>query len=91
MSKTNKAASAYERIPYIMVFDETALFKDTYGGEVGRVTLKAHLLRPRDRPSRSVIVFIHPIGGGEYLLLPVALVQLGFPVLYCTSRYTCLH
>ena len=87
MSKTNKAASAYERIPYIMVFDETALFKDPYGGEVGRVTLKAHLLRPRDRPSRSVIVFMHPIGGGEYLPMPVALAKAGFHVIYCNSRY----
>lgn len=78
---------AYERIPYIIVFDEQATFKDTYGGEIGRVTLKAHLLRPVDQPSRSVIIFMHPIGGGEYLPMPTALARAGFHVIYCNSRY----
>ncbi len=87
MSSTNRAASAYERIPYIIVFDETAQFKDTYGGEIGRVTLKAHLLRPRDSQSRTVIIFMHPIGGGEYLPMPVGLAKAGFHVIYCNSRY----
>lgn len=80
-------STGYERIPYIIVFDEKAAFKDTYGGEIGRVTLKAHLLRPRNRPSKTVIVFMHPIGGGEYLPLPVALAKAGHHVIYCNSRY----
>jgi len=29
----------YERIPYIIVFNEKAVFKDTYGGQYGQVTL----------------------------------------------------
>lgn len=87
MASQSDAPSGYERIPYILVFEEQAAFKDTYGGEVGRVTLKAHLLRPRGRPSKTVIVFMHPIGGGEYLPMPVALAKAGFHVIYCNSRY----
>lgn len=87
MASQSEAPSGYERIPYILVFEEQAAFKDTYGGEVGRVTLKAHLLRPRGRPSKTVIVFMHPIGGGEYLPMPVALAKAGFHVIYCNSRY----
>ena len=84
---TTSSQQAYERIPYIIVFDETAGFKDTYGGEISRVTLKAHLLRPKNQPSKSVIVFMHPIGGGEYLPMPIGLAKAGFHVIYCNSRY----
>jgi pimeloyl-ACP methyl ester carboxylesterase len=79
--------SVYERIPFLVTFEEQAGFKDTYAGEIGRVVLKAHLLRPRQRPSTTVIVFMHPIGGGEYLPLPVALAKAGIHVIYCNSRY----
>lgn len=78
---------AYERIPYLVIFEEQARTKDTYGGEFGRVVLKAQLLRPRDRPSRTVLLFMHPIGGGEYLPLPTALAAAGHHVIYCSSRY----
>lgn len=77
----------YERIPYIIVFSEKAAFKDTYGGEVGQVTLKAHLLRPKGVQSDTVIVLMHPIGGGEYLPMPAGLARAGFHVIYCNSRY----
>jgi pimeloyl-ACP methyl ester carboxylesterase len=77
----------YERIPYIIVFSEKAAFKDTYGGEVGQVTLKAHLLRPKGIESDTVIVLMHPIGGGEYLPMPSGLARAGFHVIYCNSRY----
>lgn len=77
----------YERIPYIIVFSEKAAFKDTYGGAVGRVTLKAHLMRPKDVESDTVIVLMHPIGGGEYLPMPAGLAKAGHHVIYCNSRY----
>ena len=82
-----KSQSTYERVPYLVTFEEPTRSKDTYGGEIGRVVLKAHLLRPRDRPSRTVLVFMHPIGGGEYLPMPVALAVAGHHVIYCSSRY----
>jgi len=77
----------YERVPYIIVFSEQAAFKDTYGGQVGNVALKAHLLRPKNHPSDRVIVLMHPIGGGEYLPMPTALARAGYHVIYCNSRY----
>jgi pimeloyl-ACP methyl ester carboxylesterase len=76
----------YERIPYVIRFQERAGFKDTYAGELGAVTLKAHLLRPRNA-SKTVIVFMHPVGGGEYLPLPTALAGAGHHVIWCNSRY----
>ena len=45
------AVPGYDRIPFLVLFEERAGFKDTYAGEIGRVVLKAHLLRPRGRPS----------------------------------------
>lgn len=76
-----------ERTPYLLLFQEkSAPFKDVYGG-VDRVVLRSHLLRPSGSKSRSVIIFMHPIGGGEYLPLPMALAKAGHHVIYCQSRY----
>ena len=76
----------YERIPYLVVFDETAAFKDTYAGQIGKVTLEAHLLKP-ETPSDTVVVMMHPIGGGAYLPMPGALAKLGVHVIYGNSRF----
>lgn len=76
----------YERIPYLIAYMDKAAYKDTYGGASGWGALKAHLLKP-PKPSKTVIVFMHPIGGGEYLPLPVALAKAGHHVIYCNSRY----
>ncbi|SLJ99597.1 alpha/beta hydrolase [Novosphingobium mathurense] len=76
----------YERTPYLVIFDETAAFKDTYSGQVGKVVLEAHLLKP-ETPSDTVVLFMHPIGGGAWLPLPSALAKTGTHVIYCNSRY----
>ncbi len=76
----------YERIPYLVVFDESAAFKDTYAGQVGKVALEAHLLKP-EVPSDTVVVMMHPIGGGAWLPMVAALARLGCHVIYCNSRY----
>jgi pimeloyl-ACP methyl ester carboxylesterase len=76
-----------DRTPYLLVFQEkTSAFKDVYGG-VDNVVLRAHLMRPPQSVSDTVIVFMHPIGGGEYLPLPMALAKAGHHVIYCQSRY----
>jgi len=76
-----------ERIPYLLLFKEKSLpFKDVYGG-VDMVVLRAHLLRPPASRSDTVILFMHPLGGGEYLPLPMALAKAGHHVIYCQSRY----
>ncbi|MBK6512375.1 MAG: alpha/beta fold hydrolase [Haliea sp.] len=76
-----------ERTPYLMLLQEAySSFKDVYGG-VDHVVLRAHLLRPPGSRSDTVIIFMHPIGGGEYLPLPMALAKAGHHVIYCQSRY----
>jgi pimeloyl-ACP methyl ester carboxylesterase len=86
-SDARKAGGEYDRAPFLVRFEEGSAFKDTYAGEIGTVTLKAHHLRPRNRPSKTVTVFMHPIGGGEYLPLPNTLAAAGHHVIYCNSRY----
>lgn len=77
----------YDRIPYMIVFQEKASFKDTYAGRMDFVGLEAHLLKPKTVVSSTVIVFMHPIGGGAYLPMVSALAKKGFHVIYCNSRY----
>jgi len=79
--------ASYERIPYLIMFEDRGPYKDTYAGEIGKVVLKSHLLRPENSTSSTVIIFMHPIGGGEYLPMPIGLAKAGHHVIYCQSRY----
>lgn len=64
--------SRYERrtirphqcIPYLVVFDDTSAYRDTDGGSPSRWCWESYLLRPTGKPSDTVIIFMHPIGGG---------------------------
>jgi pimeloyl-ACP methyl ester carboxylesterase len=81
------ADRGFERTPYLLLFeDQRGPYKDVYGG-VDHVVLRSHLLRPPGSESNTVIVFMHPVGGGEYLPLPMALARAGHHVIYCQSRY----
>ncbi|WP_235737673.1 alpha/beta hydrolase [Nocardioides alcanivorans] len=77
----------YERIPYLVVFEDDSAYRDTYGGVTESVVLESYLLRPKDVDSDTVIVFMHPIGGGAYLPMSNALPRAGHHVIYCNSRY----
>lgn len=77
----------YDRIPYLVVFDDDSPYRDTYGGVTEKVVLESYLLRPKEVPSDTVIVFMHPIGGGAYLPMSNALPRAGHHVIYCNSRY----
>lgn len=77
----------YERIPYLVVFDDLSAYQDTYGGVTESVVLESYLLRPKGVASKNVIVFMHPIGGGAYLPMTNALARAGHHVIYCNSRY----
>ena len=57
----------YDRIPYIVVFANTTGTRDVYGGVAELVVMESYLLKPRNKPSDTVVVFMHPIGGGAYL------------------------
>lgn len=76
----------YERTPYLVIFDEVSAFKDTYAGEIGKVVVEAHHLKP-ETPSDSVVIFSHPIGGGAYLPLIGTLAKRGVHTIYCNTRY----
>jgi triacylglycerol esterase/lipase EstA (alpha/beta hydrolase family) len=75
------------RSPILIVFEEKSPFKDTYAGEIGRVALQAHLIKPAERPSKTVVVFMHPTGGGAYLPMLNALAKTGVHTVWCDSRY----
>jgi alpha-beta hydrolase superfamily lysophospholipase len=76
----------YERKPLIISFNETSAFKDVYAGVDSVVVLEAHLLVP-ERESKTLVVMMHPIGGGAYLPMVTALAKAGHHVIYCNSRY----
>ena len=75
------------RTIYGIAFEERAAFKDTYGGEAGHVFLECVLVRPRDRESKTAVVFSHPIGGGAFLPIMSALARAGHHVMYANTRY----
>ena len=86
MTVTETPTGSYERVPFLVAFRDSSVVRDTYGGTGEFVTLEAHLLRP-PTPSPTVLVFIHPIGGGAYLPMTTALARAGHHVVYCNSRY----
>ena len=78
--------STFQRIPYLIVYDEESAFKDTYAGQLGKVVVEAMHLKPAI-PSDSVVIFSHPIGGGAWLPLVTVLAKLGVHTIYCNTRY----
>ena len=76
-----------ERIAYVVGFAENATYSDVYGGGGAVVGLDCHLIRPVDSPSDTLIVFMHPVGGGMYLPMVMALAAAGHHVLWANSRY----
>ena len=79
--------SKYNRIPIIITFQEVSQYKDTYAGEIGTVALTAHLLKPENTDSKTVVVFMHPTGGGSYLPMLNSLARQGIDTVWCDSRY----
>jgi alpha-beta hydrolase superfamily lysophospholipase len=78
---------AYERRPLLVVFQERASIKETYAGRVDTVALECHHLVPKDRPSDTVLLFMHPVGGTQYLPMVPGFARAGMHVLTCNSRY----
>ncbi|MBW6422510.1 alpha/beta hydrolase [Rhizobium sp. XQZ8] len=79
----------WQRVPLIVSFPETAKYTETYGfaGNSGRVNLEGQLLRPADKPSKTVYVFMHPTSTLQLLPMPTALADAGLHVLCAASRY----
>ena len=76
-----------ERIAYAVGFQENATYSDVYGGGGSVVGLDCHLIRPVGQASDTLIVFMHPVGGGMYLPMVRALAAAGHHVLWANSRY----
>jgi pimeloyl-ACP methyl ester carboxylesterase len=85
----SQSKTAWERIPLIVSFAEAPAFVETYGfaGNSGKVNLEGQLLRPVDRPSRTLYVFMHPTSTLQLLPMPTALADAGLHVLCAASRY----
>ncbi len=76
-----------EREIFGIAYREAAGFKDTYGGAEGMVFLECVRIAPPASPSRTVVVFSHPIGGGAFLPMVSALAASGVHCLYVNTRY----
>src|SRR5271170_2902842 len=73
--------------PYLVAFQNNSGVRDVYGGLAEIVVLESYLLKPKDNPSDTVLMFMHPIGGGAYLPMINALARAGHHVIYCNSRF----
>ena len=78
---------AYERRPILIVFQEASRIKETYAGRNDTVALEAHHLLPEGKPSDTILVFMHPAGGTQYLPMVAGFARCGVHVLTCNSRY----
>lgn len=76
-----------ERVAYAVGFKENSTYSDVYGGGGATVGLDCHLIRPFAKPSDTLIVFMHPVGGGMYLPMVRGLARAGHHVLWANSRY----
>lgn len=77
----------YDRVPYLVAFQNSSGIRDVYGGLAEITVLESYLLKPKSKPSDTVLVFMHPIGGGAYLPMINALARAGHHVIYCNSRF----
>ena len=80
---------SFSRSPIILRFPETSKIVETYGftGSQGMTVLEGQLLRPRDRPSRTLYLFMHPSTTLQVLPMPASLANEGLHVLCAASRY----
>ena len=74
------------RTPVRIGFKEQAAFKDTYGGAEGHVFLGGQLLTD-GKPSDTVLLSMHPIGGTAGLPIMPRFAKAGLHVLAMDSRY----
>lgn len=77
----------YQRIPYLVVFENTSTVRDVYGGSGENVVLESFLIKPVDKPSDTVLVFMHPTANGAYLPMFNGLARSGHHVICCSGRF----
>jgi hypothetical protein len=82
------ATFKYDRIPFLVRFEEDSLVKETYAGRLNTVALEGQLLKPHGSASDTVLVFMHPSGTMNYLPFPIAMAQAGHHVM-CVQNEWC--
>jgi len=89
MSAMSSAKAEWDRIPVLIQFAENLAMTETYGfnGSQGTTSLEGQRLVPRDRPSDTVFLFMHPTSTLQLLPMPAALADAGLHVLCGGSRY----
>jgi hypothetical protein len=70
-------------------YAETAQFTETYGfvGSQGTVNLEGVLFQPHGASAEVVFLMMHPSSTLQFLPLPTAMAEAGYPVLCMGSRY----
>ena len=73
----------------LVQFAETQAFQETYGfsGSQGMINLEGLRLMPKGKPSKTLLVFMHPASTLQLLPMPGALAAAGVHVLCAASRY----
>ncbi|HEY8580938.1 MAG TPA: alpha/beta hydrolase [Beijerinckiaceae bacterium] len=80
---------AWDRVPIVLSFPEQLKMTETYGfvGSQGMTVLEGQRLLPRDRPSDTVYLFMHPASTLQLLPMPTSLADAGLHVICAGSRY----
>ena len=78
--------AAYTRTPYLVVHRERQPRKDIYGSIDDAIVLQGQIMRG-ERPSKTALVVMHPVGSPAYLPIFSHLARAGHHILACGSRY----
>ena len=76
-SKASRSTYATQAEWVHVKFAETAAFKDVYGfaGNQGMVNLEGIRWLPKDRPSKTLLVYMHPASNLQLLPMPRAMAE----------------
>ncbi len=82
-------AVEWDRVPAIVRFADTAKFAETYGfaASSGQIALEGQYMLPRNTPSKTLYIFMHPSGTLQLLPMPMTVAASGLHVLCAASRY----
>ena len=72
-----------------VAYQEKTRFVETYGfaGNQGAINLEGVLIRPKGKPSKTLLIFMHPASTLQLLPVPREAAKLGAHVLCAGSRY----
>ena len=78
-----------EILPVTLKYEENSSFTETYGfvGSQGLVVLEGMHFIPKDHPSNTVVLMMHPSSTLQQLPIPQALAEAGVHLICCGSRY----